>query len=57
MNRKNEDGKQPSLAEQLAPTDMGLLQSMRQSRALLIMLLVFAALFGGFALFLLKMAA
>jgi hypothetical protein len=46
-----------SLLEQLLPTEMGLMQSLGESKTLIIMLVVFLTLFGGLGLFLLKMSA
>jgi hypothetical protein len=47
---------EPSVLEQVLPTEMGLMQSLAESKTLIIMLLIFLALFGGLGLFLLKMS-
>ena len=49
--------KEPSLAEQVLPTEIGLIQSLGESKTLIIMLVVFLILFGGLGLFVLKMLA
>jgi hypothetical protein len=54
-NQKNKI-KDPSLFEQVLPTEMGLMQSLSESKTLIIMLVVFLTLFGGLGLFLLKMS-
>ncbi|KGJ93880.1 hypothetical protein GAB14E_2435 [Colwellia psychrerythraea] len=48
--------KSPSLLEQLLPTEMGLMQSLGESKTLIIMLVFFLTLFGGLGWFLLKMS-
>ncbi|WP_157465855.1 hypothetical protein [Colwellia sp. TT2012] len=48
--------KEPSLFEQLLPTEMGLMQSLGASKTLIIMLVVILTLFCGLGLFLLKMS-
>ena len=48
--------KQPNLLEQILPTEMGLMQSLGESKTLIIMLVVFLTLFGGLGLFLLKIS-
>ncbi|MBB1346769.1 hypothetical protein [Pseudoalteromonas sp. SG45-2] len=48
--------KQPYLLEQILPTEMGLMQSLGESKTLIIMLVVFLTLFGGLGLFLLKIS-
>jgi hypothetical protein len=48
--------KEPSLLEQVLPTEMGLMKSLGESKTLIIMLVVFLTLFGGLGLFLLKMS-
>jgi hypothetical protein len=48
--------KQPSLLEQVLPTEMGLMQSLGESKTLIIMSVVFLTLFGGLGLFLLKIS-
>ncbi|MDO6489228.1 hypothetical protein Q4506_16250 [Colwellia sp. 4_MG-2023] len=54
-NQKNKI-KDPSLFEQVLPTEMGLMKSLGESKTLIIMLVVFLTLFGGLGLFLLKMS-
>lgn len=49
--------KEPSLAEQVLPTEIGLIQSLGESKTLIIMLVVFLILFGGLGMFVLKMLA
>ncbi|WP_158001029.1 hypothetical protein [Pseudoalteromonas sp. TB13] len=48
--------KQPGLLEQVLPTEMGLMQSLGESKTLIIMLVVFLTLSGGLGLFLLKIS-
>ena len=48
--------KEPSLLEQLLPTEMGLKQSLGESKTLVIMLVIFLILFGGLGLFLISMS-
>ncbi len=48
--------KEPSVLEQLFPTEMGFMQSLGESKTLIIMLVVFLTLFGGLGLFILKMS-
>ncbi len=58
MDRKqNNKIKEPSLLEQVLPSEMGLMQSLGESKTLIIMLVVFLTLFGGLGLFLLKISA
>ena len=58
MDRKqNNKIKEPSLPEQVLPSEMGLMQSLGESKTLIIMLVVFLTLFGGLGLFLLKISA
>ncbi len=58
MDRKqNNKIKDPSLPEQVLPSEMGLMQSLGESKTLIIMLVVFLTLFGGLGLFLLKISA
>lgn len=51
MNRDNKI-KQPSLIEQLLPTEVGFMQSLIQSKTLVIMLVIFLILFVGLGLLL-----
>jgi LPS O-antigen subunit length determinant protein (WzzB/FepE family) len=48
--------KEPGLLEQLFPTEIGLMQSLSESKTLIIMLVVILTLFGGLGLFLLKIS-
>ncbi|WDE09983.1 hypothetical protein [Thalassomonas haliotis] len=58
MGREHKNNiKEPGLLEQLFPTETGLMQSLGQSKTLIIMLVVGCLLFAGLALFLLKMAS
>lgn len=53
MNKnKKPQLQQPSLLEQLFPTETGLTQSLAQSKTLIIILVIFFILFGGLGLFL-----
>lgn len=52
----NKQAREPSLISQLFPTEFGLAESAGNSKTLMIMLIIFIVLFGGFALFLMKMA-
>ncbi|RTR27971.1 hypothetical protein [Shewanella atlantica] len=53
---ENKQTQEPSLISQLFPTEFGFAESAGQSKTLIIMLIIFIVLFGGFALFLMKMA-
>ncbi|WP_299796958.1 hypothetical protein [uncultured Shewanella sp.] len=52
----NKQTQDPSLISQLFPTESALAESAANSKTLIIMLIIFVILFGGFALFLMKMA-
>ncbi|WP_041421470.1 hypothetical protein [Shewanella sediminis] len=53
---ENKQAQEPSLLSQLFPTEFGFAESAGNSKTLIIMLIIFIVLFGGFALFLMKMA-
>jgi len=56
MEREQKKIKEPSLLEQLLPSEMGLMQSLGESKTLIIMLVVLLILFGGLGLFLFKIS-
>lgn len=52
----NKQAQEPGLISQLFPTESALVESAANSKTLIIMLIIFIVLFGGFVLFLMKIA-